>query len=59
RRLPVTVEEQLAELRANERIRAALGEELVGAFIAVRESDAARATGRDAADVVRSYRWLY
>ncbi|MEV5502011.1 glutamine synthetase family protein [Nonomuraea fuscirosea] len=59
RRLPVTVEEQLTELRAGERIRAALGEELVGAFIAVRESDAARATGRDAADVVRSYRWLY
>ncbi|MEV0381536.1 glutamine synthetase family protein [Nonomuraea sp. NPDC050643] len=59
RPLPATVAEQLGALLANDRIRGALGEELTGAFRAVRESDAARADGLDAADVVRSYRWLY
>ncbi|MEV0620028.1 glutamine synthetase family protein [Nonomuraea sp. NPDC050404] len=59
RRLPTSVEEQLGALLANRRIRAALGEELTDAFRAVRASDAARADGRDPAEVLRSYRWLY
>ncbi|MEO3872053.1 glutamine synthetase family protein [Nonomuraea sp. B12E4] len=59
RRLPTTVAEQLGALLGNQRVRGALGEELIGAFRAVRESDAARAADRDAAEVVRSYRWLY
>ncbi|MFC4007005.1 glutamine synthetase [Nonomuraea purpurea] len=58
-RLPTSVEEQLGALLTNERIRSALGEELTDAFRAVRASDAAWAAGRDAADVVRSFRWLY
>ncbi|MET7328137.1 glutamine synthetase family protein [Nonomuraea sp. NPDC005650] len=58
-RLPTTVEEQLGALLTNERVRSALGEELADAFRAVRMSDAAWAADRDAADVVRSYRWLY
>ncbi|HEX4813532.1 MAG TPA: glutamine synthetase family protein [Nonomuraea sp.] len=58
-RLPVTVEGQLDALLGNPRVRAALGEELTDAFRAVRVSDAARAADLDAADVVRSYRWLY
>ncbi|SEG88266.1 glutamine synthetase [Nonomuraea solani] len=58
-RLPTTVEEQLGALLGNRRVRSALGEELTDAFRAVRTSDAARAAGRDAAEVVRSYRWLY
>lgn len=58
-RLPTTVEQQLRALLTNQRIRSALGEELTDAFRAVRASDAARAADRDAADVVRSYRWLY
>ncbi|MBB5780260.1 glutamine synthetase family protein [Nonomuraea jabiensis] len=59
RRLPTTVEEQLGTLLTNDRIRSALGEELADAFRAVRVSDAAWAADRDAADAVRSYRWLY
>ncbi|WP_084772928.1 glutamine synthetase family protein [Nonomuraea candida] len=58
-RLPATVTEQLGALLGNPRVRAALGEELTDAFRAVRVSDAARARDRDAADVLRSYRWLY
>ncbi|MCK2216958.1 glutamine synthetase family protein [Actinomadura sp. ATCC 31491] len=58
-RLPTSVDEQLAALLGNPRVRSALGEELTGAFRAVRLSDAARAAGRDAAEVIRSYRWLY
>ncbi|SDK58999.1 glutamine synthetase [Nonomuraea jiangxiensis] len=58
-RLPTTVAEQLGALLGNQRVRGALGEELTDAFRAVRESDAAHAADRDAADLVRSYRWLY
>ncbi|MFB4280377.1 MULTISPECIES: glutamine synthetase family protein [unclassified Nonomuraea] len=58
-RLPTTVTEQLDALLGNQRIRAALGEELTGAFRAVRTSDARRAADLDAGAVVRSYRWLY
>jgi glutamine synthetase len=57
--LPGTVEEQLAAIMANQRIRAALGEELVDAFRVVRTSDAAWAADRDVTEVIQAYRWLY
>lgn len=57
--LPRTVEEQLDALTANQRLQAALGEELTGAFRAVRESDHARAADHEPEDIIRSYRWLY
>jgi glutamine synthetase len=53
------VEEQLAALLGNARIRAALGEELVDAFRVVRTSDAAWAADRDVDEVIQAYRWLY
>ncbi|GAA4927801.1 glutamine synthetase [Nonomuraea thailandensis] len=58
-RLPTTVEQQLQALLDNPRIRTALGEEITGAFRAVRVSDAGRATDLDPADIIRAYRWLY
>ncbi|GAA2211663.1 glutamine synthetase [Nonomuraea monospora] len=58
-RLPTTVEQQLDALQGNPRIRAALGDEIVGAFRAVRTSDANRAADLDPADIIRAYRWLY
>jgi glutamine synthetase len=57
--LPGTVEEQLAALLSNARIRAALGEDLVDAFRVVRTSDAAWAADHDVDEVIRAYRWLY
>jgi glutamine synthetase len=58
-RLPSTVEQQLDALLGSTRIRAALGEDLTDAFCVVRRSDAARAEGMDAAEIVSAYRWLY
>jgi glutamine synthetase len=58
-RLPTTPEEQRAALLGNDRIREALGEELLGAFAAVRAADQAWADGKSAADVVAAHRWRY
>ncbi len=57
--LPATAAEQAAALLASQRIRAALGEELTGAFLAVRAADAARAADLDTAEVAHAFRWLY
>jgi glutamine synthetase len=59
RRLPIGTEEQMAELEANERVVRTLGDELVGAFRAVRQSDAAWALDRSIDEVVVGHRWLY
>jgi glutamine synthetase len=59
RRLPIGTEEQMAELEANERVVATLGADLVGAFRAVRHSDAAWALDRSIDEVVAGHRWLY
>lgn len=59
RRLPTTVDEQLDALLSNRRIRDALGDDLTEAFRAVRNADRAAAAGKDNADVLGSYRWLY
>jgi len=58
-RLPTTPQEQEAALLASERVTAALGEELLGAFGAVRRSDAAWAAERTLEEVVAAHRWRY
>ncbi|SPL95846.1 Glutamine synthetase, putative [[Actinomadura] parvosata subsp. kistnae] len=58
-RLPTTVQQQLRALHDNPRIRAALGDDLIDAFRAVRTSDADRAADLDPAAIIRAYRWLY
>jgi glutamine synthetase len=57
--LPSTPEEQAAALHANPRITGVLGEELTGAFRAVRASDAASAEGRAVDDVLAALRFRY
>jgi glutamine synthetase len=57
--LPATQAAQEAALLANPRIAGALGRELLGAFLAVRRSDAAAAAGRDPDDVLAALRWRY
>jgi glutamine synthetase len=59
RRLPAAPAEQLAALLGNQRIRAALGEKLLDAFRAVRESDAAWAADKSPEDIVAAHRWKY
>jgi glutamine synthetase len=58
-RLPTTPAEQEEALTANERLTAALGEPLLGAFLAVRRSDAAWAADRSLDDIVAAHRWRY
>ena len=57
--LPQTQTEQEAALTANPRLPAVLGDELLGAFLAVRRSDAAAADGRPVEDVLADLRWRY
>ncbi|MFF0579854.1 type I glutamate--ammonia ligase [Streptosporangium saharense] len=58
-RLPTTPEEQRKALLGNDRVRAALGEELLGAFAAVRAADQAWAEGKTIQDVVAAHLWRY
>ena len=58
-RLPETPAAQEAALMASERVSGALGEELLGAFLAVRRSDAAWAAERSLEDVVAAHLWRY
>ncbi len=57
--LPATPEEQEQALLGNPRIKAALGEPLLGAFIAVRRADAAWAAERTPDEVIAAHLWLY
>lgn len=57
--LPATPAEQEAALTSSTRLTAALGEQLLGAFLAVRRSDAAWAADRSLDDVVAAHRWRY
>jgi glutamine synthetase len=57
--LPASQAEQEAALLATPRVAAVLGEELLGAFLAVRRSDAAAADGRDPDEVLAGLRWRY
>jgi glutamine synthetase len=58
-RLPTTPQEAEEALLGNERIRGVLGEQLLGAFVAVRRSDAAWAAERTPEEVVAAHLWLY
>ncbi|MBV9049041.1 MAG: glutamine synthetase [Solirubrobacterales bacterium] len=57
--LPATPAEQEQALLANPRIKAALGEPLLGAFTAVRRADAAWAAERTPDEVIAAHLWLY
>jgi glutamine synthetase len=58
-RLPSTPEEQEQALLASDRIRAVLGKPLLGAFLAVRRSDAAWAADRSLDEVIAAHLWRY
>ncbi|MFC5995904.1 glutamine synthetase [Pseudonocardia hispaniensis] len=57
--LPGTPAEQEAALTGNPRLAEVLGKDLLGAFLAVRRSDAAAAEGRTVDDVLAGLRWRY
>ena len=57
--LATTHEDQRAHLLASDLVRDVLGEELLGAFVACRDSDAAWAAERDVDEVLASLRWRY
>lgn len=59
RRLPTTPAEQEEALSGSKRLTAMLGEQLLGAFVAVRRSDAAWAADRSLDEVVAAHRWRY
>ena len=58
-KLPATQAEQEEALVGNPRVTAALGEETLGAFLAVRRADAAWAQEMDTEDVLAAWRWKY
>ncbi|HSL09248.1 MAG TPA: glutamine synthetase family protein [Pseudonocardiaceae bacterium] len=58
-RLPATPAEQEAALTGSQWLTAVLGEQLLGAFLAVRRSDAAWAADRSLDDIVAAHRWRY
>jgi glutamine synthetase len=58
-KLPTTSSEQERALSTNDRVREALGEPLLGAFLAVRRADADWARDRTPDEVVASHLWLY
>ncbi|MPZ64970.1 MAG: glutamine synthetase [Pseudonocardiaceae bacterium] len=58
-RLPGTPAEQEAALLGSDRIRAVLGDDLLGAFVAVRRSDAAWAAERTPEEVVAAHLWRH
>ncbi|WCO67049.1 glutamine synthetase family protein [Iamia majanohamensis] len=57
--LSTTHEEQRAHLLGSELVRDVLGPDLLGAFVACRDADAAWAEGKDVEEVVASLRWQY
>jgi glutamine synthetase len=58
-RLPTTPAQQEEALTGSKRLTAVLGQQLLGAFLAVRRSDAAWAADRSLDDVVAAHRWRY
>jgi glutamine synthetase len=58
-RLPSTPAEQQDALLGSERIGRALGEPLLGAFVAVRRADAEWAAARPLEEVIAAHLWLY
>ncbi len=57
--LPASQAEQETALTGSPLIAGVLGEELLGAFLAVRRSDAAAADGRPVEEVLSGLRWRY
>jgi glutamine synthetase len=57
--LPTTPEQQEQALLGAEPVRAALGEPLLGAFLAVRRADAAWAAERTLDEIIAAHLWLY
>lgn len=57
--LATTHEEQRDHLLSSDLVRAALGEDLLGAFVACRDADAAWAADHDDESLVASLRWQY
>ncbi len=57
--LPSTPEEQEQALLGSDRVRAALGEPLLGAFLAVRRADAAWAADRSLEEIIAAHLWRY
>lgn len=57
--LSTTHEEQRAHLLASDLVREVFGPDLLGAFVACRDSDAAWAEGKDVEEIVASLRWQY
>lgn len=58
-RLPGSPAEQEAALLGSERMRAVLGDDLLGAFVAARRSDAAWAAERTPEEIVAAHLWRY
>jgi len=58
-KLPTTPAEQEEALVGNARITAALGEETLGAFLAVRRADAAWGQEKETEEVLAAWRWRY
>ena len=58
-RLPTTPVEQEQALVSNPRVREVLGEPLLGAFIAVRQADAAWAQDRSPEEIIAAHLWRY
>ncbi|MYS93065.1 MULTISPECIES: glutamine synthetase family protein [Streptomyces] len=59
RRLPVSLEQAVAEFRGDDVLRAALGPVLADAVIAVRRGELASVAGLDDDQVAAAYRWRY
>lgn len=57
--LPTSPEEQEQALLGSDRIREVLSEDLLGAFLVVRRSDAAWAADHSSSEVVTAHRWRY
>lgn len=57
--LATTHEEQRAHLVGSDLVRSVLGPELLGAFVACRDADAAWAAEHTVDEVVESLRWIY
>ncbi|GGF40070.1 glutamine synthetase [Marmoricola endophyticus] len=59
RALATTHEEQRANLLASDVVREVLGDDLLGAFVACRDADAAWAVEHTDEEIVASLRWVY
>jgi glutamine synthetase len=59
RLLPTTPEDQIRAVGASAAVNAAFGDDLLGAWLAVRHGDATAAKDMSPEDIVAAYRWRY